>query len=52
MKGKCVYRYDRINVAILKKFHSVIRAFLKEDLDEHVIVQNGSIVIILSPRRK
>jgi hypothetical protein len=52
MRGKRVYRYERRNVAILKKFHSVSEGFLKEDLDERVTVQNGSLIIVLSPRRK
>ena len=50
MKGKNIYQYDRRNVALLKKFHSATDAFLNQDLDEQVSVQNGALVIILTPK--
>jgi hypothetical protein len=51
MRGKRVYRYDRRNVAIIKKFHSISDPFLKQELTETVTVQKGSLVIVLSPRK-
>ena len=51
MRGKRVYHYDRRNVTIIRRFHSVSDAFLKLDLTETVTVQNGCLVIMLSPKK-
>ncbi len=50
MRGKRVYSYDRRNVTIIKKFHSISSPFLELELTETVTVQNGSLVIVLSPK--
>jgi hypothetical protein len=50
MKNKRVYNYERRNVSIIKEFHSVSDPFLKQELLEKVIVQNGSLVIVLTPK--
>jgi hypothetical protein len=51
MRGKRVYRYDRRNVTITRKFHSVSDAFLKQELTETVTVHDGSLVIVLTPKK-
>jgi hypothetical protein len=52
MRGKRIYRNDRRNVAIIREFHEITDAFLKQDLAEEVTVQNGSLVIVLTPKTK
>jgi hypothetical protein len=51
MRGKRIYRYDRRNVTIIRKFHGVTDAFLEQELTEKVTVQNGSLVIVLTPKK-
>ena len=40
MRGKRVYTYDRRNLTIIRKCHSLTEAFLNLELTETVTVQN------------
>lgn len=51
MRGKRVHNYDRRSITITRKFHPVTDAFLKLDLTETVFVQNGSLIIVLTPKK-
>ncbi len=51
LKGKRVYRCERRNVTIIGTFHPLTDAFLKQDLTETVAVQDGSLVIRLTPKQ-
>ncbi len=50
MNKKGIYRYNRQNVCIAKVFHSLSNPFLKQELEEDVKVEKGSLVITLTPK--
>jgi len=50
LKSKLIYRYTRQSVSIVKRFHSVSAPFLKRDLEQNVKVQDGSLIIVLTPK--
>jgi len=50
LKSKRIYRYTRQSVSIVKRFHSVSAPFLKRDLEQNVKVQDGSLIIVLTPK--
>ncbi len=52
MRGKRVYRYDRRNITITKEFHTMTDSFLDQELAETAFVQEGSLVIVLTPKRR
>jgi hypothetical protein len=52
LNSKRLYHYSRQSVSIVKKFHSVSAPFLKQDLKQNVTVQNGSLVIVLTPKKR
>jgi hypothetical protein len=51
LKGKRIYNYERRNVSIIKRYHPVSDPFLKQELDEKVTVQEGALVIVLTPKK-
>ena len=51
LHNKRVYNYEREHVTIIKKYHSATAPFLKQDLEEKVWVQNGSLMIKLTPTK-
>jgi hypothetical protein len=52
LNSKRIYRYEREQVAILKKYHLTSEPFLEQDLEQNVTVQNGSLVIKLTPKKR
>ena len=48
--SKSISHKVRQNVCITKKNHSLTKPFLKQDLDEAVTVENGSLIIKLTPK--
>jgi hypothetical protein len=51
LNSKRLYHYSRQSVSIVKKFHTVSAPFLKLDLEQKVLAQNGSLVIVLTPKK-
>jgi hypothetical protein len=51
LKGKGKYNYERRNVSVIKRYHPVSNPFLKQELDEKVMVHTGSLVIVLTPKK-
>jgi len=47
--SKQVYEYERISLPIPRKFHKIVKAFLKQDLDMDVTKKGSSLVITLTP---
>jgi hypothetical protein len=52
MNKKGIYHYNRQNVCIVKVFHNLSSPFLKQELEEDVKVEKGSLVITLTPRHR
>jgi len=48
--GNGVYSYDRRNLTITRKYHSLTDAFLDKELTETVTLKNGCLVIVLCPK--
>ena len=51
LNSKRVYSYEREQVTIIKKYHQTSKPFREQDLDETVWVQNGSLMIKLTPKK-
>ena len=51
LNRKNVYNYAREHVTIIKKYHSTTAAFHDKDLDQKVWVENGSLMIKLTPKK-
>jgi ribosomal protein L25 (general stress protein Ctc) len=51
LKGKNVYDYGREQVTITKKYHQTSKHFHDQELDETVWVENGSLMIKLTPKK-
>jgi len=49
LNSKRVYEYERVSLNIPRKYHEIIKPFLEQDFDVNVTVENGSLVITLSP---
>jgi len=49
-RGKRLYHYEREQLTIIKKYHSTSKPFRGQDLEEKVWVQNGSLMIKLTPK--
>jgi len=47
--SKYVYEYERMSLHIPRKFHKIVRPFLKQDLDMDVAAKDSSLVITLTP---
>lgn len=52
LKGKRLYHYKRQSLCIVKRFHSISAPFLQQDIEEDVTVQNGSLIITLTPKNR
>jgi hypothetical protein len=50
LNSKHIYNYEREQVTIIKKYHSTSKPFRGQDLEEEVWVQNGSLIIKLTPK--
>jgi len=51
LNSKRVYEYERVSLHIPRKYHELIKQFLKQDFTVRVIEENGSLTIILTPSR-
>ena len=51
MNSKRVYEYERVSLHIPKKFHELIKPFLKQDFGVSVAAEKGIIVITLTPQK-
>jgi hypothetical protein len=51
LNSKRIYNYGREHVTIIKKYHSATVPFLKQDLEEKVWVESGSLIIKLTPKQ-
>ena len=49
LRSKRIYEYERMYLHIPKKFHEIVKAFLKQDFTVRVIEEKGSLTIILTP---
>jgi len=47
--SKQVYEYERISLPIPRKFHKIVKPFLKQDLDMEVNTKGDFLVITLTP---
>jgi hypothetical protein len=47
--SKQTYEYERMSLHIPRKFHKIVRPFLKQDLDMDVAAKGSSLVITLTP---
>lgn len=47
--SKYVYEYERLSLDIPRKYHEVIKSFLKQDLDIDLSVKGSHLVITLIP---
>ena len=50
--SKRIYHYTRENIAIIKKYHLISSAFHNKDLTQTVWVENGSLMIKLTPKKE
>ena len=50
LNSKRVYEYERVSLHIPRKFHELIKPFLKRDLEMKITAQNGSLVIVLTKK--
>ena len=51
LNNKRIYHYEREHVTIIKKYHLTSKPFREQDLDEQVWVENGSLMIKLTPKK-
>ena len=49
LNSKRMYEYERISLSIPKMFHETIQLYLEQDLDLEVTIENGSLILTLSP---
>jgi hypothetical protein len=49
LENKQVYEYERMSLHIPRRFHKIVRPFLKQDLDMDVTIKGSSLVITLAP---
>src|SRR3990170_2671825 len=52
LNSKNIYLYDRRTVCIIKEHHLLSEPFLKQKLNETVRVENGSLIIVLTPKQQ
>jgi hypothetical protein len=51
LNNKNIYNYPREHVTIIKEYHWASAAFHDKDLDQKVWVENGSLLIKLTPKK-
>ena len=49
LRSKRTYEYKRISMDIPRRFHEIVKPFLKQDLDINVVTEKDSLVITLTP---
>ncbi|MDI6847650.1 MAG: hypothetical protein QMD13_04155 [Candidatus Bathyarchaeia archaeon] len=47
--SKQTYEYERMSLHIPRRFHKIVKPFLKQDLKMDVTAKDGSLVITLTP---
>jgi hypothetical protein len=50
LNSKRVYEYERVSLHIPRKYHELIKPFLKQDFGVSVAAEKGCIVITLTPQ--
>ena len=50
LNSKRVYKYERVDLPIPRRFHEAIRSFFKIDLEMELVVRNRKISIELEDR--
>jgi hypothetical protein len=50
LNSKRVYEYERVSLHIPRKYHETIKPFLDKDWQMEIVVQNGSLIIMLLPK--
>lgn len=50
--NKRVYKYERVDLPIPRKFHSVAAPFFKRDMEMKFTVEGDSIIIVLTTKSK
>ena len=51
LNSKRVYEYERVSLHIPRKYHELIKPFLKQDFDVSVAAEKDIIVITLTPQK-
>jgi hypothetical protein len=51
LHSKRVYEYERVSLHIPRKYHELIKPFLKQDFGVSVAAEKGIIVITLTPQK-
>ena len=51
LNSKRTYEYERMSVHVPRSYHEIIKPLLKQDFDMNVTVENGTLVITLSPAK-
>jgi hypothetical protein len=51
LNSKRIYRYEREQVTIIQKYHVTSKPFREQNLEEKVWVENGSLIIKLTPKK-
>jgi len=51
LNSKCVYEYERVSLHIPRKYHELIRPFLKQDFGVSMAAEKDIIVITLTPQK-
>jgi hypothetical protein len=50
--SKNLYEYERISLDIPRKFHKIVKPFLKQDLDMDISIKGSYLVIALTPQKR
>ena len=48
---KYVYKYERLSLDIPRKFHKIVKPFLKQDLKMDISIKGSYLVITLTPAK-
>jgi hypothetical protein len=51
LNSKRVYEYERVSLHIPRRYHELIKPFLKQDFGVSVAAEKGIIVITLTPQK-
>jgi len=49
--SKYIYEYERISLPIPRRFHKIVKPFLKQDLDMDLATKGNYLVITLTPAK-
>jgi hypothetical protein len=51
LNSKRVYEYERVSLHIPRKFHEIVKPFLKQDLNMDMSIKGSYLVITLTPAK-